>query len=87
MTCASRPAEFLDRWVGGGYEQVYPELLETLRWAAQRGLILDPTYSGKAFQGLVSLVREGVIEAGVRVVFWHTGGLINLLASPHRVAL
>lgn len=87
VTRAPRPAEFFDRWVGGGYEQVYPELLETIRRAARGGLILDPTYSGKAFQGLVSLVREGVIEAGARVVFWHTGGLVNLLASPHREAL
>jgi 1-aminocyclopropane-1-carboxylate deaminase/D-cysteine desulfhydrase-like pyridoxal-dependent ACC family enzyme len=87
VTYPGQPVEFFDRWVGGGYEQVYPELLETIRWAALRGLILDPTYSGKAFQGLVSLVREGVVEAGARVVFWHTGGLLNLLTSPHREAL
>jgi 1-aminocyclopropane-1-carboxylate deaminase/D-cysteine desulfhydrase-like pyridoxal-dependent ACC family enzyme len=87
VALTTRPTEFFDRWVGRGYEQVYPELLETMRRAALEGLILDPTYSGKAFQGLVSLVREGVIEAGARVVFWHTGGLINLLASPHREAL
>lgn len=84
---ATRPTEFFDDWVGGGYEQVYPELLETVRCAARTGLILDPTYTGKAFQGLVSMVREGKIEAGARVVFWHTGGLINLLASPQRGSL
>ena len=82
-----RPAEFWDRWVGGGYEHVYPELLETIRWSALRGLILDPTYTGKAFHGLVSLVREGVVATGARVVFWHTGGLINLLSSPEREVL
>lgn len=82
-----RPVAFFDRWVGAGYEQVYPELLQTLRWAAKTGLVLDPTYTGKAFHGLVSLVREGLITAGSRVVFWHTGGLINLLTSPHREAL
>ena len=82
-----RSPEFFDDWVGGGYEQVYPELLDTIRWAALNGLLLDPTYTGKAFQGLVSMVREGKIEAGARVVFWHTGGLINLLASPHRKVL
>jgi len=82
-----RPTEFFADWVGGGYEQVYPELLDTIRSAAREGLLLDPTYTGKAFQGLVSMVREGKIEAGARVVFWHTGGLINLLASPHRGAL
>lgn len=86
-TVALRPTEFFDDWVGGGYEQVYPELLGTIRRAAREGLILDPTYTGKAFQGLVSMVREGKIEMGARVVFWHTGGLINLLTSPHQGVL
>lgn len=83
----SQPVLFDDRWTGGGYEKVYPELFATIRWAAAAGLILDPTYTGKAFHALTELVREGVVKAGSRVVFWHTGGLMNLLSSPHREAL
>lgn len=87
ITTAPRPTEFFDDWTGGGYENVYPELLQTIREAALAGLLLDPTYTGKAFHGLSVLAREGRIPAGARVLFWHTGGLINLLSSPEREAL
>lgn len=83
----SQPIFFDDRWTGGGYEQVYPDLLETVRRAAAAGLVLDPTYTGKAFHGLSELVREGTVAAGSRVVFWHTGGLMNLLTAPQRELL
>jgi 1-aminocyclopropane-1-carboxylate deaminase/D-cysteine desulfhydrase-like pyridoxal-dependent ACC family enzyme len=74
--------EFDDSWTGGGYEQTYPELLETIKWAAKtEGLILDPTYTGKAFHALKMYVKKGVIKSGANVVFWHTGGLLNLMAS------
>ncbi|MCM8813878.1 MAG: pyridoxal-phosphate dependent enzyme [Candidatus Omnitrophica bacterium] len=70
------------RFRGGGYEAVYPELLETIRWAARRaGLILDPTYTGKAFHALRRYIAEGAIARGAAVLFWHTGGILNLLAS------
>lgn len=73
---------FDDSWAKGGYESVYPELLETISYAAKtEGLILDPTYTGKAFHALVNYVKNGTIPTGSNVVFWHTGGLLNLLAS------
>ncbi len=74
--------EFDDSWTGGGYEATYPELKETINWAAQtEGLILDPTYTGKAFHALKIYVQNGIIAPGSNVVFWHTGGLLNLMAS------
>ena len=73
---------FDDSFVGEGYEAIYPELLETIKWAAEtEGLILDPTYTGKAFHGLLEYVKEGIIPKGAKVLFWHTGGLLNLMAS------
>lgn len=53
-----------------------------VRRAARAGVFVDPTYSGKALRGLVELVRRGDVPRGSRVLFWHTGGLMNLLASP-----
>jgi 1-aminocyclopropane-1-carboxylate deaminase/D-cysteine desulfhydrase-like pyridoxal-dependent ACC family enzyme len=73
---------FDDRWIGDGYEATYPEMLETIHWAAKtEGLILDPTYTGKAFYALKKYTETGVIPKGAIVVFWHTGGLLNLLSS------
>ncbi|SFF60168.1 D-cysteine desulfhydrase [Salegentibacter agarivorans] len=66
---------------GVGYETVFPELIETVQEAIKKGLVLDPTYSGKAFYGMKSFIEEGTIEENSNVVFWHTGGLMNLLSS------
>lgn len=70
--------EFREEWTDGGYERTSPELLELVRTAARAGFVVDPTYSGKALRGLVELARRGEIAAGSRVLFWHTGGLMNL---------
>jgi D-cysteine desulfhydrase len=42
--------------------------------ARTEGLLLDTVYSGRALAGLVHLAKEGVIAAGSKVVFLHTGG-------------
>lgn len=73
--------EFDDSWIGSGYEAIYPELLETIKWTARTGgLILDPTYTGKAFHALKMYMKNGIIDPGSNVVFWHTGGILNLMA-------
>ncbi len=77
--------DFRDDWVGGGYEEAGPQVLSAIRMAARKdALILDPTYTGKAFAGLLDLVADREIEPGSRVLFWHTGGLLNLMASSNR---
>lgn len=74
--------EFDDNWVGCGYEATYPELIETIKWVAKsEGLILDPTYTGKAFHALKMYVKRNVIKSNSNVVFWHTGGLLNLMVT------
>lgn len=42
------------------------------------GLVLDPTYSGRAMAGLVAAVATGQIRRGQRTVFLHTDGLPGL---------
>jgi len=73
--------DFRDHWTCGGYEETNTELMTVIEKAAKIGLILDPTYSGKAFYGLIELARTGDIPRGSKVLFWHTGGLMNLMAS------
>ena len=50
------------------------------------GYLLDPVYTGKAFYGLLELVRSGVIPRGHRVLFIHTGGLSTTPSSEKRFA-
>ncbi|MFC1542957.1 1-aminocyclopropane-1-carboxylate deaminase/D-cysteine desulfhydrase [Candidatus Neomarinimicrobiota bacterium] len=79
-----RPIDFRDDWLCGGYEKVNAHILSTIRMVAQTaGLILDPTYTGKAFTGLMDIAQNGEIARGEKVLFWHTGGLLNLLSSTY----
>jgi L-cysteate sulfo-lyase len=65
--------------IGRGYETLTESTLEAMLLAARYGgLILDPTYTGRAFAGLIAAVREGLISPGTRTVFLHTGGLPGL---------
>jgi 1-aminocyclopropane-1-carboxylate deaminase/D-cysteine desulfhydrase-like pyridoxal-dependent ACC family enzyme len=64
-----------DRWVGPGYEVPTPEGDDAIRWAARHGgWVLDRTYTGKGFAGLLGHAREGRWGPEEAVVFWHTGG-------------
>jgi D-cysteine desulfhydrase len=74
--------DFRDDWIEGGYEQETGRLLHCIDVNARMGLILDPTYTGKAFLGLEKLLEVGEVPRGSKVLFWHTGGLLNLLSSP-----
>jgi D-cysteine desulfhydrase len=54
---------------------------EAIRTMAQtEGLLLDPVYTGRAFAGLLDLIRQGCFRDEDSVVFWHTGGLPALFA-------
>lgn len=71
--------DFRDEYRFGGYEQHSPELMNFVQSVIRaEGIPLDLTYTGKAMFGLAQLVESGEIAAGSRVVFWHTGGLLNL---------
>lgn len=71
----------LDRWVGPGYSQPTPEMVEAVRLlASTEGVLLDPVYTGKAMAGLIGLVREGAFAHRERVLFIHTGGAPVLFA-------
>ncbi len=52
-----------------------PEILSVIReMLRHNGIALDPTYTGKAFTGLLTYLREKCI-VGKRILFIHTGGL------------
>lgn len=77
---AGEKVEVSDDYLQGGYERFYPEEKDLLTEVARKsGLILDTTYSGKAFYGMLDTIkREGLEDR--RVLFWHTGGLMNIQA-------
>ena len=68
--------EINDQFVGLGYGQTTDEeLLFYVEFAKKEGIILDPTYTGKAFRGFISDIKSGRYEDEENILFIHTGGL------------
>lgn len=69
------------RWIGEDYAVPTESGDDAIRWAASHGgWLLDRTYSGKGFAGLMGCAAEGRFAAGSDVVFIHTGGWPALFA-------
>lgn len=63
----------------GGYEQYTPEMEAFLqKTMKETGLMFDTTYSGKSFYGMMDVVKKKQLQ-DKKIVFWHTGGLMNLM--------
>ena len=70
-------------YIGDGYGLPTDLMVEAVKLMAQsEGILLDPVYSGKAFAGLVDLIRKGHFKKDENVVFLHTGGSAALFAYP-----
>lgn len=73
--------EVNDDYIGEGYGLTTPEQLGFIaRVAAAGGLLLDPTYTGKAMWGLSGELKAGRIDPAGNIVFIHTGGAFGLFA-------
>ncbi|WAU83358.1 pyridoxal-phosphate dependent enzyme [Streptomyces sp. Qhu-G9] len=72
--------------IGNGYASLPSSVEEALTLSAGlEGIVLDPTYTGRAMAGLIAATRRGEIVPGDRTVFVHTGGLPGLFG--HAAAL
>ncbi len=77
-----------DSYLGAGYGVVGDLEREAVKLIAQaEGILLDPVYTGRAFGGMVDLLRSnperlaGPDRSGpANVLFWHTGGQPALFA-------
>jgi L-cysteate sulfo-lyase len=75
-----------DRFLAPGYGLLNEATAEAIKQLAQReGLLLDPTYSGKAFAALIDLLENKCPGPDQHVVFLHTGGTPSLFAYPELV--
>ncbi|MDM8101891.1 MULTISPECIES: D-cysteine desulfhydrase family protein [Oceanobacillus] len=64
-----------DNYIGLGYGQATDEELAFyLDIAKNEGMILDPVYTGKAFKGLVTEIKNGNYADQENILFIHTGG-------------
>jgi len=69
-------------WLGDDYAVPTAAGDAAVRWAATKGgWLMDRTYSGKGFSGLLGMAEAGRFEAGTDVVFIHTGGWPAMFAA------
>jgi D-cysteine desulfhydrase len=70
----------LEDYIGQGYSQASQQVLDLIaNTSRDYGLLLDPVYTGKAYQGMASEMKSGILAAAKNVVFLHTGGVFGLL--------
>jgi L-cysteate sulfo-lyase len=69
--------------VGAGYGRLTEAAASAIRLTARtEGIVLDPTYTGRAMAGLIAAAADGDLGRDAPVVFWHTGGLPGLFGHP-----
>ena len=70
---------FNTEYTFGGYERFGPELKVYLEKAtSQTGLVFSTTYSGKGFYGMMQEIEKNHLQ-DKNIIFWHTGGLMNIM--------
>ena len=70
-------------YVGPGYGLPTDGMREAVKMAARfEGILLDPVYTGKGFDGLIDHVKKGFFPKNGNVVFLHTGGSAGLFGYP-----
>ena len=75
-------------YIHGAYNNAVGEVREVMYYLARKeAIIIDPCYTGKTFEALVSKARSGEIPQGSDVIFMHTGGLPGIYTRHHRVEL
>lgn len=82
------PTDFAvdDSYLGGGYGVLGELEREAIRTMAEtEGVLLDPVYTGRAFGGLLDLIKQGAFGQHERVLFWHTGGTTGLFAHAQEL--
>ncbi|MEE4244311.1 MAG: D-cysteine desulfhydrase family protein [Kangiellaceae bacterium] len=75
-----------DNYIGGGYGVVGELEKEAIQLVAQHeAILLDPVYTGRAFGGMIDMIRSGELSKEHNVLFWHTGGAPALFAYAQSI--
>ncbi len=75
----------IDEYHFGGYARYRPELIDFMRsFTKDRGIQVDPVYTGKMFYGIFDLISKGYFPEGATVMVVHTGGLQGIAGFEER---
>lgn len=69
-------------FAGLGYALNTEKELQFIKdFAMTEGVLLDPTYTGKAFRGMTKLFEENFFDNSKNILFIHTGGVYGLFSK------
>lgn len=76
------------KYIHGAYNNCVESVRDTMYYLARKeAIIIDPCYTGKTFEGLLEMVKDGTFKQGSNVIFMHTGGLPGIYTKHHRVEM
>ncbi len=71
----------IDTYNKAGYGIVTEHERQAINLLAQtEGILVDPVYTGRAFYGMLDMVKKRSLPRNVKILFWHTGGTPALCA-------
>ncbi len=82
-----RELQVLDGHFGSGYGIATDDDLKFYaKLARQEGVLLDPSYTGKAFQGMLAEIKKNPDRFGDKILFLHSGGTFGTFAYQEQYA-
>ncbi len=80
-----RNLQVLDGHFGAGYGIATEEDFNFYKDLAEKeGVLLDPTYTGKAFQGMLAEIKRAPYRFGQKILFLHSGGIFGTFAAQEQ---
>ena len=71
----------IDGYLGKGYAIASDaDLSFYIQFAREEGLLLDPCYTGKAFQGMQAEIKANPTRFGDKILFLYSGGIFGNFA-------
>ena len=81
ISISQKHSTMIDGYVGEGYSIASDQDLEFyIQLARDEGILLDPCYTGKAFQGMISEIKKDPSSYGKQILFLHSGGTFGNFA-------
>ena len=69
----------------GGYGKATDELIDFVKqFVADRGIVIEPIYTGKMMYALYDLIGKGHFKPGSKILAIHSGGIWGLLGMKDR---
>lgn len=88
LDIAPEEYDITEDYTYGAYNNPVKEVRETIYYTGQKeGIILDPCYTGKAFTGVLDMIRKGKIDKREPLIMMHTGGIPGIYTKHHRVEM